>query len=359
MRELEPALIRRLLILGLAASCAAPPAPPPRVEIPPEPKSAPVLSEPPAFQITLSGDPLIAPRFEEESLGVIPLGRWSNAVSLTEAKHGFEFAVSLENCSGYGCTIQTPEGNRVLVAKKGIARVVRLNLYDEGWRQTGNSAVNDDGWVAVPMSGPGNKREVWIIKENNHMHKRLAYGIRSAVITYWGRDCVYLLHGAGTDFKALRISISTGASTEVPPIEPFWAACESETAQAVGFTGEVPDMLAGLTGLPVWRRGEPKPGLLELTPSVRPMTPEGLASPVRVDMDCMGRVSVISALSSAIWCMRFGTDGKLLNASPISGALTGDYNSIRTDRLGRFYFLLTEMDEDGRTPRQLHLRRLN
>jgi len=65
-----------------------------------------------------------------------------------------------------------------------------------------------------------------------------------------------------------------------------------------------------------------------------------------VDFDCQGRINIVSANTDDIWCLRFDSDGKLLNASKITANLAGDFRSIRTDARGRFYYLETELTND-------------
>ena len=93
------------------------------------------------FRLTLTGDPQTATPLVTEQLGVIPFGRWLNAVPLKKVQHGFQVSLQLEHCSGAGCTVSLEAMRRVLVAKRDIASGIRLDIYDEGWKRSGMSAI--------------------------------------------------------------------------------------------------------------------------------------------------------------------------------------------------------------------------
>ncbi|MEK7767035.1 MAG: hypothetical protein AAB368_12435, partial [bacterium] len=235
--------VRPLLLIPLAlAACApamrqtaqAPAAPAPAFTATITAEGGPVIS--------LRGEPLTATRFVPEDFGQIPLGLWLNAVPMQEVQHGFQFAADLENCSGYGCIVTTADFNRVLVAKKGLADAVRLDLYDTGWKRFGMSAVNDRGWVAVPMASPKQEREVWVIKADGRLAGRIPHPVRTQAILRWRGEDLFLIHKPG-DFEVLRLSLDMLSAVSATLVDPWWHECGKgeATARAIGLTGDIPE----------------------------------------------------------------------------------------------------------------------
>lgn len=310
--------------------------------------------------IALRGEPLTATKFELTDFSQIPFGRWLNGIPLETVQHGTSFSADLQNCSTYGCVVNVADQLRVLVAKKGVAGAVRLDLYDHGWKRFGYSGIDDRGWVAVPMIGPQKEHEVWVIRDNGRMAGRIPHPVEDQPILRWrGRD-LFLIHHPGDTFRVLQLSLEKGTAVSATPVEPWWYECVGglRTGRAIGVTGDVPEFLSGWLSLPLHRRDDPVPGLLKITESARPMTSGGFANPVRVVVDCHGRFNVVSANGEEIWCLRYSPEGELLKASMLRGNLAGDAKTIQIDSTGTFSYLATEFDEDMK-PALLHLGRLN
>ncbi len=371
--RMTSAFARRALAIGalcaLASACAAPGSrtdaessagtPPVSKETKTAVSSAPDWT--PAFRVVLRGDPLTATAFTGEAMGTVPFGNWLNGIPLKEVRYGFEFSAALEDCSGFGCVVQTIDNVRVLVVGKGIADAARLSLYDDGWHRAGAAGINDAGWLAIPMASPEGSNEVWIVKQNGRMHKRIPYSGRGAAIVRWhGNTRLFVLSGGGDAYRTDRILLETGQTISATPMEPWLYSCaDGVEPMAVGLAGDVAELIGDRTWLALNRGDTPGTGLLDLTDSVRPFATEGLASPVKVRIDCLGRINVVSAKGMQIWCMRFSGDGTMEKAQQIGGGLAGDFRSVYIDLYGRFYFLVTELDEDNKTPARLRLYRLD
>ncbi|MEK7476628.1 MAG: hypothetical protein AAB152_13480 [Candidatus Coatesbacteria bacterium] len=317
----------------------------------------------PSFEIRLSGDPLTATPLETEDLGVIPFGRWLNAITLSTVQQGFQFAAELEYCSIPGCIVTNEDAGRVIIAKRDIADAVRLGLYDEGWARFGSPALSEENRLAVPVAGPGNKREIWVLKRATdgwRMHRRYPIAINVPIVLRYRDDDLYMLFHANSPLDAARLDLATGKVVSATPIEAYWYECVGGTKGhwAIGPIGDHPEELGSYQSVPIWQRGNPRPGLLELNASCRPMTSGGFAAPALAQVDCLGRICIVSAMSEEIWCLRFGPDGALLNGSKIGLNIAGTYRAIQIDARGRFYFLVTEMDEDGKKPKMLHFVRM-
>lgn len=324
------------------------------------PSSTVVAADAP--RISLTGDPFTASPFTAERLGVVPFGRWLNGILLQSVQHGFTFSANLEQCSIAGCILSNEDASRVLIARSGIADAIRIPLYDEAWQRVGVAAISEEGVVAVPVVGPGNAREVWVLKPKQgayRMHKRLAHAIPDPPVARWRDEDLFLLVKGSTGYEARRVNLDTGRIAPAPMIDPWCYRCVGGAGDhwTAGFGGETPDALAGAQVVPIWKRGG-EGGWLEINAAARPMTAGGLATPVRVSFDCLGRICIVSGLGEEIWCMRFTGDGALLNAMRITGNIAGDAKSIQVDERGRFYYLETELSEDGMTPVKMHLVRL-
>jgi hypothetical protein len=316
------------------------------------------------FRLRLTGDPLTATPLVEEEVGIVPFGRFLNALPIQKVQYGVQFTAELDDCSSAGCVLLTEDAARVLVARKPIADGIRLDLYDRGWIRSGSVAISETGRLAAPVSGPAGQRELWIlrrVRQEWRMDRRLPLDLRVPVGPRWRGDDLFLRHAGETGGVGLsRVDLRTGKRSPADPLEAFWYDCHGEAPGhwAVGPAGEDPETLLGLTAVPLRRPGSSATGWLELTASVRPQGPNGLAGPVRVTVDCTGRPCVVSAVGEDIWCLRFHPDGSLERASRVRGSVTGDFKSVRIDERGRFLYLITEMEEDGRTPRLLKLMRL-
>ncbi len=315
-----------------------------------------------SFRLTLTGDPLTATPLVTERLGVIPFGRWLNAIPAEKNKRGFEFAAQLNNCSSRGCIVGLEDTQRVLIAKRGIADAIRLDIFDAGWKRIEAAAISESGQVAIPVVSPKDRREIWIIRSNGRMRKRIPHAVKGPMMLRWRNGSLFMVYQGPGGFSAMRASLSAGTMQSATPMEAWWVSCKGGPAQplAVGLTGEIHELLEGVLTLPLYRRGNPQPGWLELTQSTRPMTTQGSTSPVHVKIDCLGRVNIVSALGNEVWCLRFGPDGKILKASKVDVNLAGDHRSIKIDQRGRFYLLEAELDlTQGGEPSQLNLLRLN
>jgi hypothetical protein len=313
------------------------------------------------LHVTLTGDPLTASPFTSEQVSTIPFGRWLNGMPFTEREHGSEFSAQLVNCSAYGCIVELDTAGRVLVAHRDIADGIRLDIYDDGWSLSGSAAVSDAGMVAIPMTGPGGQREIWLIRRNGLMHKRIPVQTSGPVLIRWrNEEELFMIHQDRGGMELQRIAIGTEEAASATLMEAYWDVCAGGTAGrlSAGPLGESPDELRGYLSIPVYRRGDAVPGVLELTQSARPMTTGGYSSPVRVRMDCAGRINIVSALGDDVWCLRFGQDGKITNAQKISANLSGDFKSVLVDQHGSFWYLEVEIDQDTRRPMIAHLFRL-
>jgi len=317
----------------------------------------------PSFLIRLSGDPLTATPLETEDLGLIPFGRWLNAILLNEVQQGFQFSAELEYCAIPGCIVTNEDGGRVLIARRDIADAVRLGLYDEGWGRFGSPALSEENRLAVPVTGPGGQREIWVLKraaDGWRMGRRYPITIATPIVLRYRDDDLYLLYKGKTDMDAARLDLQSGKVVSATAIEAYWYSCVGGEKDhwAIGPVGDRPEDLGAYQSVPIWRRGDPHPGLLELNASCRPMTTGGFAAPARAQVDCLGRICIVSAYSEEIWCLRFGPDGVLQNASKIEQNIAGTYKSIQVDERGRFYYLAVEMDEAGKKPKLLHFIRM-
>lgn len=357
-------MYRYLLIALVFAGCAAAPVGTPApVGAPEKPAAPPPVSTTAyagSFRITLSGEPMTAPPLTAERIGAVPFGKWLNAVPMKKSQYGYEFSVELVECSSAGCTVRMEDPLRTLIAKDRIAGAVRLDIYDKGWRLNGSAAISNGGEVAVPTVSAGGKGEIWVIRKNERMRKRIPHTIVGPALLKWHTDGLYLVYFDGGGLGAYRVDIPTGGLVSATPIEAWWTTCEGGPEQplAVGMAGETPAEMSGVLALPAWRRGDPEPGWIVLTNSSRPMTANGAAVPVRVVVDCRGRINVVSALSDFVWCLRFGPDGGILNATRLEAHLAGDAKSVIIDEFGRFYYLEVEMDPETGEPRMMHFVRM-
>ncbi len=321
--------------------------------------SATAPAEP--YVLSLSGNALTATPFDLERIGVVPFGRWSNGVLTTQVQHGVQFSAELESCSSLGCVMTTEDAGRVVIARRDIADAIRLSLYDEGWQRNGDAAISESGMTAIPVVSRKAEHEIWVIRHNGRMHKRIAHTFDTPVILKWRDSDLYLLARVGDGFGAQRVLLEREALVSATLIEPWWYRGDDRSARnwAVGITGEHGDELRGLQTVPIWRQGDPAPGILELGAAARPMTQGGFSSPVQVKIDARGRVNIVSAMGDDIWCLRFGPDGVLQKATKLSLNMAGNYKSIQIDSGGRFYLLEVEMEEDQMTPKLMHLVRMN
>lgn len=330
-----------------------------------EPELAPAgpvssTSYPDFFRLTLTGDPQTATALVEEELGVIPFGKWLNAIPSEKVQHGVKFSAQLAECSSFGCTVETENSRRVLVAKRGMADGIKIDIFEAGWKRVGSSAISEGGQLAIPVAGPDGNREVWIIRSNGRMRKRIPHSISGATLLRWHSGGLYMIYQDSVGLKTMEVSLNRGALTPAPLLDAWWATCEGgpETPLAVGMAGEIFESLKGYLTIPLYRRGDPQPGVLVLTQSVRPATTQGYASPTLVKIDCFGRINVVTAQGDEVWCLRFGADGHILKAGRIFGDLAGDAKGVKIDQRGRFYYLEVEMGERTRQPYRLHLMRL-
>lgn len=335
----------------IAATPAASSAPPSRaVELEP-------------VRLRLTGDPLTSTPFEEERVGVVPFGKFLNAIPLQTVQHGVTFAAELENCAVPGCIISVDDVSRVLIARKGVADACRILLYDDGFGRSGTAALSEENQLAIPVAGPHGEREIWLLRRGNdgwRMRKRYPHDIGAPLMLRFRDEDIFAYYQGNTGTEIRRLRQDTGRMVSATPYEPYWYSCVGGVKGhwAVGAVGEQPGALAGYQVVEMRRPGDPAPAMLELTAAVRPKCEGGFASPERVQVDCSGRVCVVSAFGDEIWCLRFGADGQLQNAGRVGGAIAGNARSVQMDERGRFYYLETEMGEDQMTPRLLHLIRL-
>lgn len=345
--------------MGLGAS-AAPQAAPPSSTLVQAAATATPLATSETYVLTLTGDALTASPFDLDRLGVIPFGRWANAIPTTPVQHGVQFSAEISSCSSLGCLVTCEDAGRLVVARREMADAIRLGLYDTGWQRNGESAISESGMSAVPVVSRKGERELWVIRSNGHLHKRVAHGINTPVILKWRDDDLYMIARVNAAYVAQRVRLETETLVSATLIEPWWFRGDDRSVRnwAVGLPGENSEELRGSQTVPIWRQGDPLPGVLELTAAARPMTPGGFSSPVQIKIDARGRVNIVSTMGDDIWCLRFGADGRLQKASKLALNLAGNYKAIQIDSGGRFYFLEVEMDEDGMTPKLMHLVRL-
>lgn len=321
---------------------------------------APAPAEP--FRIVLTGDPASATPFAREDFGIIPFGGFVNALPLEHVQQGgVQFSAELTSCGGRGCVVETADGGRVLVGKRGIADAIKLDLYEQGWQRNGQGAISEDGVVALPVTAPdGSKREIWLVRSNGHLAKRLPNPNTMPVILHWRGDDLFIQTRALADTGFTRISTESGRVSSATLLDPWLYRCTEDSAAPIAYTpgwllqGE----LRGLTTVPLYRANGSEMGVLELTASIRPMTTQGFTSPVHIQTDCLGRFCVITAMGDEVWCLRFLPSGKLERASALFGSLAGNASAVQIDEHGRFYYLEVEMDENGQTPARIHLLRL-
>ncbi len=315
-----------------------------------------------ATRISLTGDPFTASPFTAEHLGIVPFGRWVNGIVLQSVQHGFSFSANLEQCSIAGCVVTNEDATRVLIAREGIADAIRIPLYDDGWQRNGTAAISEEGRVAIPVAGPGNRREIWVLKPHQgsyRMDKRIPHGILEPPVARWRDEDLFLLVKGGTGYEARRVNLDSGRVNPAGLIDPWCWRCIGGGGDhwAAGFGGESADTLAGLQAVPLYTRSGDT-AWLEINSAARPMTSGGLSSPVRIVVDCLGRFCVVSGMGEETWCLRFSPEGALTHASKLSGNVAGDAKSVQVDERGRFYYLETEMSEDGMSPARMHLVRL-
>jgi len=355
------------LILLCPLNAGAAPAAKAPVEVAPRPSATTEAwtraSIEPSFQIRLSGDPLTATPLDTEDIGLIPFGRWLNAIVLQEVQQGFQFAAELEYCAIPGCIITNEDAGRVLIAKRDVADAIRIGLYDEGWGRSGSPALSEENRLAVPVTGPNHEREIWVLKraaDGWRMHRRYPISLKVPISLRWRDDDLYLFFHGESPLDAARLDLSSGKLVSATPIEAYWYNCVGgdKNHWAVGPLGNHPEELGSYQSVPIWRRGDPRPGLLELNSSCRPMTTGGFAAPALVQVDCLGRICIVSAYGEEIWCLRYGPDGNLEGGSKIALNIAGTYRTVQIDERGRFYFLAVEMAEDGKKPKLLHFIRM-
>jgi len=354
-------MIRYLLVAVLLTGCASAPIAPEEPAAAAEEPEAVAPVDPGVFRLILTGEPLAAPRLKIERLGVIPFGKWLNAIPVKRTKHGTEFSVELVECGSFGCIVRMEDSRRVLIAKRELSGAIRLDIYDRGWRVSGSAAISNGGQVAIPATSPEGEGEVWIIRKNERMRKRIPHPVRGPSMLRWHSGGLFLLHQSRAGMAAYRIDIPNGKAVSATPIEAWWTTCDGgpEKPLAVGIAGEIAETLKGTLSLPLHRQGDSEHGWLVLTNSARPMTTRGPTEVVRVTVDCLGRFNVVSALGEEIWCLRFSPGGKILNASRIESHIAGDATSIAIDEYGRFYYLAVEMNTEKREPRRMHFVKMN
>jgi len=343
-----------------AAGCGGAPAKKPVQSAIP---SATMPPSEPAYQysgrITLSGNLLTAPPLKVMALAMVPFGTDANAIGMEKQKGGVQFQVGLESCSEDGCTVECGDVTRIIVARSGVADAFPLGFIDPGWRRQGLSAISDKGWLAVPLSQEDGTREIWILDSRFRLRKRIPHKIVNPSMLRWrGEELFMVFQGSDSMMMAKRVNLDTGRISSASPIEPFWPDCPGQSASpySAGWDGENPLGLGGKLLMPVWRRGETDPAAVVLNETVRPMTGNGLATPVKLAVDCEGRICVVTALGEDIWCLRFSPTGALEAATHVSGSIAGDAKGIQIDRRGRFFYLETILNAD--TPEKIHLIRL-
>ena len=301
------------------------------------------------FVIELRGDPLSATPLEKEEVGVVPFGLWLNAIQIKNTDQGFQFATQVEDCSTYGCTLESGDTFRTIIAKSGISDAIRFTIYDEKWQKAGPAAISDRGWVAVPMSSPSGSREIWVIKADSRMHRRIPNPVMDPAILKWRGEDLFMIHALRSEtFKTERVLIDERRFEEVPPNEPYFFTRGGREGNSftAGYQAEYAGNLEGRLKIPLYGKRSEQPGSLLLTSCVRPMTSGGFADPVRILVDNQNRINVVTALRGAIWLMRFGEDGNIIAASRVAEDVVGDAGSIRIDSSGSFNFLHMEIDKE-------------
>jgi len=349
----RPRIALALVLLASRAMADAEPA-----AVAPVAASATVPAD--TFVLSLSGNALTATPFESERVGVIPFGRWANAIPTTPVQHGVQFSAELQSCSSMGCIVTTEDANRIVLAQKDMADAIRLPLYDDGWQRNGEAAISESGMTAVPVASRKGEREIWVIRHNGHIHKRIPHTIDTPVILKWRDDDLYLIAKTNEGFTAQQVLLERETLVSATLIEPWWFRGNDRSTKiwAVGMAGENSDALRGDQTVPIWRQGSAEPGVLELSAAARPMTAGGFSSPVKVMVDEHGRVNMVCAMGDDIWCLRFGSDGRMQRTQKLALNLAGNYKSIQIDAGGRFYFLEVEMEDDQMTPKLMYLVRL-
>jgi hypothetical protein len=327
------------------------------------PKAAPVAALAPDYQysrrITLTGSVLSAPPLKVMALAVVPFGTDANAIGMDKQKGGVQFQVGLESCSEDGCIVESGDVARIIVARSGIADAFPLGFIERGWKRQGLSSISDKGWLAVPLSTEDSTREIWVIDSRFRLRKRISHKIVSPCLLQWrGEDLFMVFQGNDGKMMAKQVLLDSGRIVSASPIEPWYPACpgQSATAYSAGWEGQNPMGFEGRLVMPLWQKGEAQPVAVELNDTVRPMTGNGLSSPVRLATDCDGRICIVTALGEDIWCMRFTPEGKLEAATHVLGSIAGDAKGIQIDRRGRFFYLETIMNTEA--PEKIHLIRL-
>ena len=325
--------------------------------------SAPPPAPEPAYdysgRIKLSGNLLTAPPLKVMALAVVPFGRDANAIFLEKQKGGVQFQIALESCSENGCIIEGGDVQRIIVARLGVADAIPLGFIDPEWRRNGMSSISEKGWLALPMGMTDNSREIWILDERFRLHKRIPHKIISPPLLQWrGDDLFIIFQGQNSGIEAKRVNLETGTMMSASPIDPWWPDCADQSSPVftTGWNGGTTRQFDGRQVIPMWKKGDSRPMALEFSEVVHPMTGNGLASPIKIAMDCAGRICLITALGEDTWCMRFSADGALEAATHISGNIAGDSMGIQIDRRGRFFYLETILEQEN--PEKIHLIRL-
>ena len=310
-------------------------------------------------RIKLTGNLLSAPPLKVMALAMVPFGTDANAIGMEKQKGGVQFQIALESCSEDGCIVESGDVGRIIVARSGIADAFPLAFIEPGWKRQGLSAISDKGWLAIPLAMADDTREIWVIDNRFRLRKRVTHKQLNASMLRWrGEDLFMVFQGPDSKMMAKRVNMDTGRLASATPLEPWWPSCPGQSASPYsgGWESENPMGFAGKLILPLWRRGDPQPVALELNEVVRPMTGNGLSSPVKAVIACDGRICIVTALSEDIWCMRFSPTGALEAATNITGNIAGDAKGIQIDRRGRFFYLETIMNSE--TPEKIHLIRL-
>jgi len=341
-------MTRNAAILALCAilgGCT--PAAPPRQEavLPPEP------AIPSSGRIVLRGNTLNAPVLRRSEVCTIPFGREANAILMERQKGGVQFAVSPENCSENGCIIETGDTGRIVVARNGMADAFVLDLIEHGWHRHGISSISEGGWLAIPVTNAEGGREIWVLDSRFRMRHRITHKVVLPLMLRWRTDDLFLVYGTEGVTDIRRVDLDNDRLVSSTPCEPWWLECPGISASpyAAGFGGENPLGFEGKLTIPLWRKTEALPVLLELGPIVHPSTPDGVATPVKVVVACDGRISVITSLGENIWCMRFKPDGQIEAVNQVLGSIAGDAKSIQIDRRGRFYYIETTLEKSEPT----------
>ena len=294
---------------------------------------------------------------------MVPFGAWLNAINLEAPEKGAQFAAELQGCSSGGCVVGTENGSRILIANRGIAEAAKLDDYDMGFQIAGICAISEDGIVAAPVISRMGKREIWTIRrvrEEYRFYRRVEHDIQAPCMLSWRGNDLFMLVKPESGLEVRQVMLDANRLVSATPIEPWMRSCEAgHKPVAIGIRGDTPEQVTGWTFLPLYREGNPLPGVLELTEAARPKAPGGYCTPMRVKVDCYGRFAVISTNNDEIWCLRFSVDGLMLKAGRIPMSFAGDSRGVIIDGQGRFYYLDVEMQEDMKTPRLLHLIRMD